>query len=114
MTRRPLNGCNGVRASHRHQCHHTSQSQTIYGPACGSASLLLKATDESQTGITIDEFAASSVGEDLVASSAKFYPQGALFQFNDFTFIATRCIRQHRTGTQVDKARRNTAEAMLE
>ncbi len=31
----------------------TSQSQTIYDPACGSGSLLLKAADESQTGITI-------------------------------------------------------------
>ncbi len=31
----------------------TRQSQTIYDPACGSGSLLLKAADESQTGITI-------------------------------------------------------------
>ena len=31
----------------------TSQSQTIYDPACGSGSLLLKAADESQTGVTI-------------------------------------------------------------
>lgn len=30
-----------------------SQSQTIYDPACGSGSLLLKAADESQTGVTI-------------------------------------------------------------
>ena len=31
----------------------TSQSQTIYDPACGSGSLLLKAADESHTGVTI-------------------------------------------------------------
>jgi len=31
----------------------TSQSQTIYDPACGSGSLLLKAADESKTGVTI-------------------------------------------------------------
>ncbi len=30
-----------------------SQSQTIYDPTCGSGSLLLKAADESQTGVTI-------------------------------------------------------------
>ncbi len=30
-----------------------SQSQTIYDPACGSGSLLLKAADESETGVTI-------------------------------------------------------------
>ncbi len=30
-----------------------SQSQTIYDPACGSGSLLLKAADESSTGVTI-------------------------------------------------------------
>ena len=30
-----------------------SQSQTIYDPACGSGSLLLKAADESKTGVTI-------------------------------------------------------------
>lgn len=30
-----------------------SQSQTIYDPTCGSASLLLKAADESKTGVTI-------------------------------------------------------------
>jgi len=30
-----------------------SQSQTIYDPTCGSGSLLLKAADESKTGITI-------------------------------------------------------------
>jgi len=31
----------------------TSQSQTIYDPTCGSGSLLLKAADESRTGVTI-------------------------------------------------------------
>jgi type I restriction enzyme M protein len=31
----------------------TSQSQTIYDPTCGSGSLLLKAADESETGVTI-------------------------------------------------------------
>lgn len=31
----------------------TSQSQTIYDPTCGSGSLLLKAADESKTGVTI-------------------------------------------------------------
>ncbi len=31
----------------------TNQSQTIYDPACGSGSLLLKAADESSVGITI-------------------------------------------------------------
>src|SRR6266487_1050332 len=31
----------------------SSQSQTIYDPTCGSGSLLLKAADESQTGVTI-------------------------------------------------------------
>jgi len=31
----------------------TRQSQTIYDPACGSGSLLLKAADEAQTGVTI-------------------------------------------------------------
>lgn len=31
----------------------TSQSQTIYDPTCGSGSLLLKAADESHTGVTI-------------------------------------------------------------
>ena len=30
-----------------------SQSQTIYDPTCGSGSLLLKAADESKTGVTI-------------------------------------------------------------
>ena len=30
-----------------------SQSQTIYDPTCGSGSLLLKAADESRTGVTI-------------------------------------------------------------
>jgi type I restriction enzyme M protein len=30
-----------------------SQSQTIYDPACGSGSLLLKAADEAKTGVTI-------------------------------------------------------------
>jgi type I restriction enzyme M protein len=30
-----------------------SQSQTIYDPTCGSGSLLLKAADESETGVTI-------------------------------------------------------------
>ncbi len=30
-----------------------SQSQTIYDPTCGSGSLLLKAADESSTGVTI-------------------------------------------------------------
>src|SRR5437868_14884824 len=30
-----------------------SQSQTIYDPTCGSGSLLPKAADESQTGVTI-------------------------------------------------------------
>jgi len=30
-----------------------SQSQTIYDPTCGSGSLLLKAADETQTGVTI-------------------------------------------------------------
>jgi len=31
----------------------TSSSQTIYDPTCGSGSLLLKAADESRTGVTI-------------------------------------------------------------
>ena len=31
----------------------TSQAQTIYDPTCGSGSLLLKAADESRTGVTI-------------------------------------------------------------
>ena len=31
----------------------TSQSQSIYDPTCGSGSLLLKAADESRTGVTI-------------------------------------------------------------
>jgi type I restriction enzyme M protein len=31
----------------------TSQSQTIYDPTCGSGSLLIKASDESERGITI-------------------------------------------------------------
>ncbi len=31
----------------------TRQSQTIYDPTCGSGSLLLKAADETQTGVTI-------------------------------------------------------------
>ena len=31
----------------------TSQSQTIYDPTCGSGSLLLKAADETETGISI-------------------------------------------------------------
>lgn len=30
-----------------------SQSQTIYDPTCGSGSLLLKAADEAQRGVTI-------------------------------------------------------------
>jgi type I restriction enzyme M protein len=30
-----------------------SQSQTLYDPACGSGSLLLKAADEAETGVTI-------------------------------------------------------------
>src|SRR5690606_38990619 len=31
----------------------TSQSQTVYDPACGSASLLLKVNDEAPHGLTI-------------------------------------------------------------
>jgi type I restriction enzyme M protein len=33
--------------------HATSQDQTIYDPTCGSGSLLIKASDESERGITI-------------------------------------------------------------
>lgn len=33
--------------------HATSQDQTIYDPTCGSGSLLIKAADESERGITI-------------------------------------------------------------
>src|SRR5882757_7113000 len=33
--------------------HAKSASQTIYDPTCGSGSLLLKAADESKTGVTI-------------------------------------------------------------
>jgi len=42
----------------------TSASQTIYDPACGSASLLIRATDEAPNGLTIygQEFDPSTAG----------------------------------------------------
>jgi len=80
-----------------------SQSQTIYDPTCGSGSLLLKAADESKTGITIygqemdnataalakmnmilHDNPAAEIWKDNTLSSPHFLEKDGSLKLNDF------------------------------